>query len=990
MSSVGAAQSINLTVNTSTFVQSVVGLTPNQTVVAQAFSGAYNLTSGSPIQSYTGGNERASIPIGSTLSPLNYASLLVGDTVASQATEVFTAQQTPNPWGGLALPLNGAMNGGSPPTFDAKGAGSNTTSAQNSSYVLTWSHTLNASANCIVVCAHLNTPNNNFTDVVVTCGGVQVPLFGAYPEPEFAAGFYNLVFGLMNPPTGTQTINVSLVGGTGNFYWSGNSMSFIGATGFGLPGITWATNASPSYISTSAGINQLVAVSMMDSNLATFSAFNGTMEQTWNGVSGQYDSALIGYISGQAATTISATLSGSAAWGISSVPILGTQPSVGCVTYDTLGAGYQNTSGVTSLGSTVTFGTAGAGAQGTISGSGTGSFTHTSITGNGILLFVSCRTSGGTTQTTTPTATVNGVSMTLVTSLANWSSNPGGNLSYYVFGLIGGPTGTQTVAVTFTQSLSFTIESVSYQNVGSWGTPQTATGAASPVSQTVTSQTGQMVSQMFTGCNPLDADTYSSYGQTSRYSATNTSGPVTVVGDAAGAASISFTVTQNNTGEVWQGIAIPIIGSGPSWTHTVATSNSSCVIVAISAACSNSFTGGTLTASCGGAGMTLSSSINFNNTTGGGVALFYLNNVAAGTYTMAFSASGMGTIYAIYANSVSYLNVNTVTAGATNYNSLQQSRNATAVASNIGQMLVGISAAASGVSGSTFSIGVNGVSRANTTLTGSSTNYLSTAIEDQPGWTTAVFNYSLSAAHPGSTATAILTPCMGAAPSTINSPSLSPNIPWFGLSGQSPPLVINPQVTEYSTAGTFTYNIPTWMASGYYIDIVCLGAGGGGNYDQDYVLYGFYGGYGGAAGAWNNVTLQYGVDIPLTTNTISVTVGAGGGGAYIAAATAGGNSSVTITGYGSRTATGGAPAVNSNAYNGNWQYGGTPAANLFNTITYNGGKGGCYYISLPTGNGAGGGGGALVWSGNAWYPYAGMGGTPGAVWITAYTTAGQP
>jgi hypothetical protein len=89
------------------------------------------------------------------------------------------------------------------------------------------------------------------------------------------------------------------------------------------------------------------------------------------------------------------------------------------------------------------------------------------------------------------------------------------------------------------------------------------------------------------------------------------------------------------------------------------------------------------------------------------------------------------------------------------------------------------------------------------------------------------------------------------------------------LSAQAsfPPNGPDPQ--PYPNAGTYSYPIPYWCTT---IDLILLGAGGGGTYDA------FGNEVGGGAGDWKTVTLQRGSDIPWAATTINVTVGAGGAG----------------------------------------------------------------------------------------------------------------
>jgi hypothetical protein len=79
----------------------------------------------------------------------------------------------------------------------------------------------------------------------------------------------------------------------------------------------------------------------------------------------------------------------------------------------------------------------------------------------------------------------------------------------------------------------------------------------------------------------------------------------------------------------------------------------------------------------------------------------------------------------------------------------------------------------------------------------------------------------------------------------------------------------DPATKRYDSAGTYAYAIPWWCTR---IDLVLLGAGGGGSYAD------FGNGVGGGAGGWQTVTLARGAGIAWATTTINVTVGQGGSG----------------------------------------------------------------------------------------------------------------
>jgi hypothetical protein len=95
-----------------------------------------------------------------------------------------------------------------------------------------------------------------------------------------------------------------------------------------------------------------------------------------------------------------------------------------------------------------------------------------------------------------------------------------------------------------------------------------------------------------------------------------------------------------------------------------------------------------------------------------------------------------------------------------------------------------------------------------------------------------------------------------------------------------------PATQEYTTAGTYAYEIPYWCTA---MDLILLGAGGGGTYG------GINNGVGGGAGSWKTATLERDSDIPWATTSISITVGQGGapGAVTGASAMAGGDTTAT-------------------------------------------------------------------------------------------------
>jgi hypothetical protein len=118
----------------------------------------------------------------------------------------------------------------------------------------------------------------------------------------------------------------------------------------------------------------------------------------------------------------------------------------------------------------------------------------------------------------------------------------------------------------------------------------------------------------------------------------------------------------------------------------------------------------------------------------------------------------------------------------------------------------------------------------------------------------------------------------------------------------------DPATQQYTAAGTYSYTIPYWCTT---IDLILLGAGGGGTYG------GINNGVGGGAGGWNAVSLQRGSDIPLATATITITVGQGGapGAVTGAAAMPGGDTTAawdSSSGATTETASGGGAGASAN------------------------------------------------------------------------------
>lgn len=132
-----------------------------------------------------------------------------------------------------------------------------------------------------------------------------------------------------------------------------------------------------------------------------------------------------------------------------------------------------------------------------------------------------------------------------------------------IFGLISNtlPTGSQTITVTCSAGTDFVATNTSsYVGATGFGTVASTSGTGTSPSHTVT--TGiptDRIFQMFANAGTT-AGAFSAYNQTSRWNQAavgSTSGP-TLIGDAPGATSITFTATTASTPSGWGSIAVPV------------------------------------------------------------------------------------------------------------------------------------------------------------------------------------------------------------------------------------------------------------------------------------------------------------------------------------------------------------------------------------------------------------------------------------------------
>lgn len=135
------------------------------------------------------------------------------------------------------------------------------------------------------------------------------------------------------------------------------------------------------------------------------------------------------------------------------------------------------------------------------------------------------------------------------------------------------------------------------------------------------------------------------------------------------------------------------------------------------------------------------------------------------------------------------------------------------------------------------------------------------------------------------------------------------------------------EIARVTTTGTTTVNIPnTYSQLGFFV----VGGGGSGHGDFNSAGHPGNGGNGGCVNHW---------EIPMSGNTVVVTVGAGGGKSASKGSSKNGSASFVV--------------YNENTYTSDGGYGGTNDANhgmCINTVQTNSGVGGIYIYTSPSSN----------------------------------------
>lgn len=463
------------------------------------------------ISSY-GGYGNAVLPIKTLNDYIPDAAQSITATISSTATR--------NQFIDASLSITATVNQTvfvNPVIYDSTGAGN----GQNAG-TLTWSHTIGSSANCLIVGI---TSATTYVDNVPTCqvGSTYMKILGVQ---SWDTNRFTVLYGLLNPPTGTQTITV--VGQTS--YTGGNSVAYKGVSGFSVPENTSGVGTSISHTA-STGVDGGSIVQVLSSNATPagkiFTNYNQTAR--WNERTASMFGCLVGDTGGQnAISQFTASQDTAWNWGSTAVTLLPAASAPTGVYFDAVGGAWAQNSAA--------------------------SFTSKHVATQGAYVFCDISVDRSVTLTNVK---YGGQNMTLLGSTGS------GAAALYRYGY--GPVATgglATVSGTFSVASWNTINTVSYLGMGHAAAPTTTSGASSP-SQTVSCSAGQVILESIGVYSAIPTGVSGGYNLFNFGTANN--------GLVINQSTSSATFTTTNT-TAWGAIAS--ILSGPNSTALTITADS--------------------------------------------------------------------------------------------------------------------------------------------------------------------------------------------------------------------------------------------------------------------------------------------------------------------------------------------------------------------------------------------------------------------------------
>jgi hypothetical protein len=215
-----------------------------------------------------------------------------------------------------------------PPTFDA--AALTATTSDDSPDPLTWTHVVGANATAIVVGILLFTDSGS-GPTAVSCGGHSLGLIPSGFQFYNPGGeSWNLYFyGLIDPPTGSQTMSVTYTGG--NNVVTVMSASYAGVSNFGTQ-VTASGEGTHAFQTIASSVGQTLVNMIGDTATSTaLIEYSQNVRENLTGNAGGFDtytSALGDAAGSSSPITFSANVQGTGTiqWGSITVPLNGVVP----------------------------------------------------------------------------------------------------------------------------------------------------------------------------------------------------------------------------------------------------------------------------------------------------------------------------------------------------------------------------------------------------------------------------------------------------------------------------------------------------------------------------------------------------------------------------------------------------------------------------------------------------------------------------------------
>ena len=337
-------------------------------------------------------------------------------------------------------------------TWESTGAGGSANGG-----TITWTHTIGATANCVIVGVNTNTNPYNLPTVKVGSSTYLKCLGINYFDSPGGNNNYSMIFGLMNPPTGTQTFTVTGQSG----FTSANSVSYNNVSGFDTP--VYSNGSGTTMTLTDPGVDAGMVVSVFTSRGPSVLT-NYSQWTRHNFRDGNTYPLLIGDAPGGIGLTFSATNSDTSNWGGIGLSLLPQSAAPTGIVYD------------------------GMGTSSSLTGYASISFSHVA-TANAFIILDICADR----DNTLTNVQYAGQNMTLQGSVRF----PGysGNAGVWRYTLANAPSGLSTVTATLSANSYFPAQPIGYTGVSSAAAPTTTFGTSSAPSQSVTCNPGQLIVQ---------------------------------------------------------------------------------------------------------------------------------------------------------------------------------------------------------------------------------------------------------------------------------------------------------------------------------------------------------------------------------------------------------------------------------------------------------------------------------------------------------------